>query len=83
MIPGAAARTLDSRCGSRIGDSRRMGEHTGFDYAYARFRQRLMTRPTRDKLGITITQEEALRLLADEAALRALYAAWVAEQPSA
>jgi hypothetical protein len=60
-----------------------MGEHTGFDYAYARFRQRLMTRPTRDKLGITITQEEALRLLADEAALRALYAAWVAEQPSA
>ncbi|WIE81176.1 hypothetical protein [Curtobacterium sp. MCSS17_016] len=57
-----------------------MGEHTGFDYAYARFRQRLMTRPTRDKLGITMTQTEALAVLADEDTLRGLYNTWAAQQ---
>lgn len=57
-----------------------MGEHDRFDVAYARFRQQLMTRPTRNRLGIDISQREALAILADENALRGLYETWSADQ---
>ncbi len=60
-----------------------MGEYNTFDVAYARFRQQLQTRPTRARLGITLTQEEALAVLADEEALRTLYDTWNARPDDA
>lgn len=46
------------------------------DIDYARFRQQLLTRPTRARLGIVLTQAEALAILADDTAVRALYDSW-------
>ncbi|WP_143048605.1 hypothetical protein [Frigoribacterium sp. MCBA15_019] len=50
---------------------------TGIDcYDYERFRQSLLNRAHRQRLGIDLSQEEALDVLSDDAATRQEYAAW-------
>ncbi|WP_157887897.1 hypothetical protein [Frondihabitans sp. PAMC 28766] len=53
------------------------GDAVTKSFEFTRFRQQLRTRPQRQLLGIDMSQDDALRLLGDEAALRVEYRAWL------